>query len=348
MNNAVQLWDNHLSVITRPTPHVQSPRDVVVKIAYSAVSGTDLHVLEGRIDCAKSIILGHQFVGIVKEIGADVQHVSVGDRVVINPLTSCGICDFCLKGQPHLCKVEGKNTAIGIKRNGGWAQFCRLSAKNVIPLPHQVTFEQALFSEPMSCILRGWDLLVPLQTDAEVLICGAGNSGLLWASFLHFRGYREVVISEVLKGRQKIAHGLNFGFQLVTPDVLVSEARNAKQNDDQEWGFDVVVDCTGDPKCFEQSLQWLRQGGRLLLFGTCPRNANASINPNQLLQKELKIISYQGNSFTFTSGIQVLQDMGNHYLAFERLGVRTFQLQEYMAAIETMRSGEISKAVFEY
>lgn len=80
MNNAVQLWDGNLSVITRPMPHVQAGLDVIVKITYAAVSGTDLDVLEGKIQHSKSIILGHQFVGIVKEMGADVKHVSVGDR----------------------------------------------------------------------------------------------------------------------------------------------------------------------------------------------------------------------------------------------------------------------------
>ena len=80
MNNALQLWDGHLSVITRPVPHVQTSLDVVVKITYSAVCGTDLKILEGKFPCEKSVILGHEFVGIVKEAGADVRHVSVGDR----------------------------------------------------------------------------------------------------------------------------------------------------------------------------------------------------------------------------------------------------------------------------
>jgi len=80
MNNALQLWDGHLSVITRPVPHVQASLDVVVKITYAAVCGTDLKILEGKFPCEKSVILGHEFVGIVKEAGADVKHVSVGDR----------------------------------------------------------------------------------------------------------------------------------------------------------------------------------------------------------------------------------------------------------------------------
>lgn len=80
MNNALQLWDGHLSVITRPVPHVQNPLQVVIKITYSAVCGTDLKILEGKFSCEKSVILGHEFVGIVKEAGSEVKHVSVGDR----------------------------------------------------------------------------------------------------------------------------------------------------------------------------------------------------------------------------------------------------------------------------
>ena len=80
MNNAVQLWDGQLSIITRPIPHLQTAQDIVVKITYSAICGTDLKVVAGQIPCAKSVILGHEFVGVVREAGADVKHVSVGDR----------------------------------------------------------------------------------------------------------------------------------------------------------------------------------------------------------------------------------------------------------------------------
>lgn len=258
------------------------------------------------------------------------------------------MCDFCLKGQPYFCKVEGKNATIGLKRNGGWAQFCRLTAKNVIPLPHHVTFEQALFTEPLSCVLHGWKSLGPVQEDGEILICGAGNTGLLWASFLHFRGYREVVISDILKGRQKIAQKLEFGFQVVTPEILISEAHNAEHEKDEEWGFDIIIDSTGDPKSFEQNMKLLRRGGRILLLGSCSPSEEVTLKPYDIYRKELKILTSGANPYSFTSAIQVIKDMGEKYLGFEHLGVRTFQLQEYMAAVETMRSGEISKAVFEY
>ena len=190
-------------------------------------------------------------------------------------------------------------------------------------------------------------MLQPLSPDTEFLVCGTGSIGLLILSLLHFRGYREIVATEIMKGRQKIAQKLDFGVQVVHPDILVSEFRNAKNDGDEDWGFDVVINCTGDPKVFEDGLKYLRHGGKLLLLGACPANSEAKVDPHDIYAKELKIFASHTNPFVFTQAIQVVQDMGKQYLSFDKLGVRAFQLQEYMAALETVRSGEISKAVFE-
>lgn len=80
MNTAVQLWDGQLSLISTPVPHVSSPDEVLVKVAFSGVCGTDLHILAGEFPSAKCVILGHEFAGVVSEIGTEVKGISVGDR----------------------------------------------------------------------------------------------------------------------------------------------------------------------------------------------------------------------------------------------------------------------------
>ena len=266
---------------------------------------------------------------------------------MINPNSSCGLCENCTKGRPHFCKVEGLKSMIGFRRNGGWAQFCRLPAKNVFLLPHQLSFELGLLLEPMSCVVHGWNLLQPISPDSEILICGAGSAGLLFMCLMHFRGYREVIVAELMKGRQRIAQKLNFGFQVIHPEMLVSEARNARTDGDEDWGFDIIIDCTGDPKTLELGVKWLRMGGTFLLFGISPSGAEAKIDPFDIHAKELRIIASRSSPYSFTSTMQILQDMGPKYLSFEKLGMRTFHLQEFTAALERQRSGEISKAVFE-
>ena len=265
----------------------------------------------------------------------------------MNPRINCDICDYCQRGQPQFCKIEGFSTAVGINRNGGWAQFCRLQAKHVLPLPHHMPLEQGLFLEPYSSIIHGWEQLTPISPDAEVLLCGCGASGLLWMCFLYYRGFREVVATEIVKGRTKIAQKLEFGYQIVQPEILVSEARNAENEGDTEWGFDIVIDCTGDATAIGQACHWLRPGGKLLLFKNCPKNSQISLNPLEIHKKELRIIASYGNPFSFTRAFQLVQDMGSQILNYEKLGMRIFQLQEYHAAIECLRSGEITKAVIE-
>ena len=80
MNNAVQLWDGQLSIITTPVPHVKSPNEVIVKVVFSGVSSTDISILSGEFPAAKSVILGHEFSGVVSEIGSEVKHISIGAR----------------------------------------------------------------------------------------------------------------------------------------------------------------------------------------------------------------------------------------------------------------------------
>ena len=268
-------------------------------------------------------------------------------RVAVNPRTSCDMCDYCQRGQPQFCKIEGTSTAIGINRNGGWAQFCRLQARHVFPLPHQMSLEQGLFLEPFSSIVHGWEQLTPISPDAEILVCGCGATGLLWMCLLYFRGFREVVATEIKKGRTRVAQKLEFGYQIVHPDILVSEARNAENEGDTEWGFDVVIDCTGDATAIGQAFRWLRPGGKLLSFKNCPPESQITINPQELQTKELQILASYGNPFSFTRAVQLVQDMGSQFLNYEKLGIRTFQLQEYHAAIECLRNGEITKAVIE-
>ena len=347
MNTALQVWDGELSVITTPPPRVSAPTDVVVKVAYSGVCGTDLHVLAKEFPCAKSVVLGHEFSGVVTEIGTEVKHCSVGERVVINPNSSCGNCHYCFKGQPHFCPVGAINNTIGLWRNGGWAHFCRVPASQVHPIPTQITLEAAVFVEPISCILRGWDQLAPLPTDADILICGAGIIGLLFASIAHFRGYRRVILTEILEQRRALASGMKLGFNIVYPESLEILHKRGITNNDVTWGFDAIIDCTGSPEAIQQAFNWLRHGATFCIFGCCPKTSEIKINPSDVVFKEIKLVGSLINPFTFPRALQLVQDMSKDYLDYKKLGVGMFKLGDYAQALSTLKSGKISKAVFE-
>ena len=204
-----------------------------------------------------------------------------------------------------------------------------------------------MFVEPISCILRGWDQLDPLPTDADILICGTGIIGLLFASIAHFRGYRRVTLTEISEQRRALASGLKLGFNIVHPESLEILYKRGITNKDVTWGFDAIIDCTGSPEAIEQSFKWLRYGGTFCLFGCCPKESEVKINPFDVVFKEIKLVGSCINPFTFPRAIQMVQDMAKDYLSYQKLGVEMFKLQDYAAAISALRSGKISKAVFE-
>ena len=265
----------------------------------------------------------------------------------MNPSSSCGKCHYCFKGKPHFCPTGGIRSAIGLWRNGGWAHFCRVPAAQVFPIPTQITLGMAVFVEPISCILRGWDQLMPLPTDADILICGTGIIGLLFASVAHFFGYRRVVLSEVAEKRKSLASALELGYDVAHPDNLESSYKTAVSKANRDWGFDAIIDCTGVPKAIQQAFHWTRHGATFLIFGCCPKKSEITIDPHEIYLKELKLVGSHINPHTFPRAVQLVQDLGEKYLNYKKLGVETFKLEDYAEALASLEKGKIAKAVFE-
>ena len=275
------------------------------------------------------------------------RHYCIFYRVVVNPNSSCGKCHYCFKGKPHFCVVDAVNSTIGLWRNGGWAHFCRVPASQVHPIPTQITLEAAVFVEPISCILRIFDQLSPLPTDADILICGTGIIGLLFASIAHFRGYRRVTITGTSEQRRAIASGMKLGYNIIHPESLEILYKQGITNNDITWGFDAIIDCTGSPEAIQQAFNWLRHGATFCIFGCCPIGSEIKINPLDVVFKEIKLVGSLINPFTFPRAIQLVQDMSKDYLSYKKLGVEMFKLQDYAEALSSLKSRKISKAVFE-
>lgn len=210
-----------------------------------------------------------------------------------------------------------------------------------------MTLEAAVFVEPISCVLRSWDRLSPLPTDAEILICGTGIIGLLFACIAHFKGYRRVTLTEISEQRRALASEMNLGYKVVHPESLEALYKPGITNDPVPWGFDVIIDCTGSPEAVQQSFRWLRYGATFCIFGCCPMTSEIKISPFDVFFKEIKLIGSRINPFTFPRAIQLVQDMAKDYLNYKKLGVEMFKLEDYAQALENLKSGKVSKAVFE-
>jgi threonine dehydrogenase-like Zn-dependent dehydrogenase len=314
---------------------------VLIRVAFAGVCGSDLHILHGTSRCSERVILGHEASGHIAARGPGVpDHLTVGDAVALHPQFSCGQCVRCRRGQPNFCEQGGHASTIGYWHDGCYAEYCVAHWSQVHRVPAQLGLEEAVFCEPFNCIMNGWKKLQEPARDSRILIMGAGIVGLLWASLLHARGYRNGVITEPLPGRRRIAATLCErrlqGFRALSPEELDAQER-----------FDVIVECCGSAEAIEDAYRRLDLGGRLLVFGGLPKGSSITIDPSDILFKELTLCGSVIGQDTFQEGISALLELsGAGYLNLDELGVARFTLSDHAAAFQAVSEGVIAKAIF--
>lgn len=331
-----------LSLEKLPIPSELNKDEVLVKVAYAGVCGTDLHVIQGEFPCKDTpVVLGHEFSGAVIAVGSEVKHVKVGDKVAVDPNSGCNVCDHCSGGNYHYCETGGINSTVGIYCNGGWAQYCKAPSSQVYKLPDNISVEQGALTEPLSCVSHGWDRIVPIPVGNKILIQGAGIIGNLWACVLHLQGHRKVVISEPQEARRNLLAKLDTGYDIINPVEL-----KKRKETDPSYGFDLIIDCSGFGPAIEYCLQLLNCGGKLCIFGVAPPETKISISPYHLYKQEISIIAVNINPFSFPKAIGLIESLGTRYLDYMKLGVKTYSLQQYNEAIQELKKGSIAKAIF--
>jgi len=335
---------NKLGLVRVPKPEVGAPDDVLVKVKYAGLCGTDIHIIQGEFPIPRvgRIVLGHEFSGEIVSLGEDVaesSRLNIGDRVAVDPNLWCRKCRFCAVGKVNLCQDL---RAVGVRfLNGGFGAYCLVKADIVHVIPDTLPSELGALVEPMSCIQQGWNRLqsIPQTTDTKnrVLVIGAGIIGLLWTSLLHFKGLRQIWVSDLSKGRRDIAQSLGLCKGVVTP----------KEIEESSLRFDTVVDCSGSARAFEMAVKSSDRGATILVFGCAPKDAVASLRPMEVYEKELTILGSNIDPFTFPEAVSLTAAMHQTgLLELGKLGVEVFPLGEYVDALSKLKDGSISKALF--
>ena len=155
-----------------PMPAV-GPESVLIQVKACGVCGTDVHIYggaQGATECNPPVILGHEFSGVVTQVGSAVTRVKVGDHVTVNPNISCDACDQCRRGNPHFCDSMA---ATGVNYDGGFAEYCAVLERQVFKVPEGVPFEEAALCEPVACALHGIDLC-GIKPGDTVMVIGGG------------------------------------------------------------------------------------------------------------------------------------------------------------------------------
>jgi 2-desacetyl-2-hydroxyethyl bacteriochlorophyllide A dehydrogenase len=283
---ALVIEKPHHAVVKEVPYPAPAAGEVTIRVENVGICGTDFHIFEGEYISPYPIIPGHEFSGVIHEVGDGVTGLKPGDRVTADPCIFCGECEYCLSHRGNHCLNW---QALGNTRNGTMAEYVNVPARNVVKIPDTMSFEEAAFIEPMACVVHGVNRL-DLKAGDRVILFGAGAMGQQLVQAVSHLGASELVVVDV--SQKKLDLALQLG---ATKGVLSGDLRK----EDYPFGFDAVIDVTGIPKVIEKEFDFLGPTGKYLQFGVTPTDATISINPFKLYQKDWTLLGSMAINYTF-------------------------------------------------
>lgn len=256
--------------------------DIVVKVEAAGICGTDRHLFKGEFPSVPNTTLGHEFSGLVVDAGTS--NLTTGTRVTCDPNTWCGACAQCRKGRVNLC---ANNIATGIARDGGFAEYCAFPAHKAHTLPTELNPLFGAFCEPLACTLHGMDIGNACAGE-RVIIIGGGVIGLLAVQLAKLSG-ADVMLLTRSATKQKLGLSLGADLTAATPQEACEHWKE---------GADLVVECAGVKATVEMSPGLTRTGGRIVVLGVLPQGTTVSIEPFDLLFREIQMHYSFLNPFT--------------------------------------------------
>jgi threonine 3-dehydrogenase len=322
-----------------PKP-VIGPNDVLIKIAKTAVCGTDMHIFNWDPWAQRTIkvpmAIGHEYCGVVVDLGDEVPGFSVGDRVSGEGHITCGHCRNCRAGRRHLCR---NTVGVGVDRQGCFAEYLSLPAVNAFKLPESITDDVAAVLDPFGNAVHS--ALSFNMVGEDVLITGAGPIGIMAVAVARFIGARHVVITDVNDYRLVLAKQMgatrvvNVGHESL--DDIMRELG-------MQEGFDVGLEMSGNPQALREMLRTMHHGGSVAMLGIPP--GDTAIDWTQVIFKGITIKGIYGREMFETwykmasllqSGLSILPVITHH-----------FDVADYLEAFETMGSGQSGKVILDW
>lgn len=321
-----------VSVIETAVPRV-GPHDVLIRVEAAGICGTDLHLYVGEFDPRYPLIPGHEFSGVVVEVGKEVKRFAPGDRVAVDPNLYCDRCHYCRRDLQNHCEAW---EAIGVTRAGGFAEYVVAPQQSVYSIG-SLNFAEGAFIEPLSCVVYGHER-AKIRLGSSVLIMGAGPIGLLHLQLAKRAGAARVAVVDLRPERLRLAR------QLGADAVFESKPRESNGQDSltnalrayAPYGFDMVIDATGVPAVVEKAVSYVATGGTLLLFGVCPNDSEIRLNPYEIYRRDLQIIGTFALRKSFETARDLLEAGAVNVLPL--IGA-TVNLDDFPAVLELMRNG---------
>jgi len=317
-----------------PVPEC-GPDDVLLKVSACGVCGTDLHIHEGEFISKFPLIPGHEAIGKIVKIGSNVKGFQIGDRCVADVGITCGQCFYCRRGNTLLC--ENFNSR-GVTLPGGFAEYIAYDYKKLYKINNLSDLEATLL-EPAACALHGLDKLRP-PVGCEVLMMGAGPTGLILAQLLKLNGAAKVVLAANKGTKMDLARKLDAADVYIDLDRKNPTAQWEQIRKDYPYGFDVVVEATGVEKLANDAINYVRRGGTLMIYGVYENKALVHWPPSKIFGDEITILGSFSQTYCFPRAVAYL-DSGK--INVKGMVTDVFNLDDYQGALDKMNSRQCLK-----
>ncbi len=318
----VNIADMRIEDLPVPQP---GPDDLLVRVEACGICGSDRHMFRGEYPTALPVTLGHEFCGIIEAVGEGVTRLKPGDRITGDPNIACGHCRNCRGGRPNLCD---NLTAIGVFRDGGFAEHVLVPEGQAVLLPSDLPAVRGAFAEPLACCLHGLDV-DRIRPGDSVAIVGGGVIGLLMVQLARLAGATRVILLTRQKPRRELAEavGATHTLDAARPDAIDAVAGPGGI---VPGGADIVLECAGVPQTLADAIALARRGGTIVPFGVTPKGATIAVEPYALLTRELRIEAAWLNPLTHERAAQLI---AGGALELDRLVTRTVPLGEVPAIV---------------
>ena len=322
---------NHMVIEERPMPVINQPTEVLVKVKAGGICGSDMHVYHGTSPVATyPRVIGHEISGEIVETGKEVSGFSIGDRVVLDPVISCGHCYPCSIGRANVCsQLKVRSAHV----DGGFQEYLVLPQQSIYLIPDNISWEEAVMIEPFTIAEQVCSRAAITKNDT-VFIMGAGPIGLCILKRVKLTGAR-CFISDIVDSRLDLA--TQFG-----ADVVI----NAKNTDVKEAihqltlgiGASVVIDAVCSTQSFEQTLAYVCSAGRVITLGFSKEPS--AINQLSITAREIDVRGSRLHNHKFPA---VIDNFRTGKTEVKNMITHRFPFMQIQEALQLVENTDIEK-----
>jgi threonine dehydrogenase-like Zn-dependent dehydrogenase len=254
---------------------------LIIEVKAAGICSTDIHMIKGELDFAKPPwVLGHEIAGVIRKVGSQVRGWSVGERVIVDPVMTCGVCRYCLSGKKYLCRRGGElGTTYGA---GGYGEYIVVKPQNLYRLPDELSFAEGALMEPLNCTLGAMDR-VPDIAGGHAIVFGSGPAGLLFTQLAKVYG----ALSVTLVGLDD--ESLRLGKELGA-DEIINLRGTVLEDAVKGKTYQVAIEASGSVQAVADCFEHVESGGTVVLYGL-HGTGTATVDTDKIVRKDLTVVT---------------------------------------------------------